>query len=432
MVGIARMKIKISKKKFCACFPVIFMIVYSFLFGLKFNIFGNSTSIMCLFFVISVFAFFSLSNTGLRIGATNLLAILCMLTILLNRNQRFRNGNFLFDITLVVMYLIYFAINGNELWHKVAMKALLIFGVFYTFSTIYLFIFPNVYVNTVAPLFGGTYMNSMIRKARAGYAVGFSGHYSTTAMYLSATLGVSISFLIRKGLTKNRVAAMIMTVLTIIAILLTGKRAHTLFIIFAILGTYYIMNCEKKLGRVFKILTGFAIVAALYLIFAQFYPPLQNVLRRFIYTAESGDVTLGRLTMISEALLIFKSHPLFGAGWGAFTYANESSVANAHNVFVQLLCDNGVILSIPFYIFFGLNLKRTVTVAKKVVRDSRSYDSRKIILLTFSVYIQLFFLLYCFTGNPLYDIQMLCPYLLACAIGAYLYAQSYDCMIDQF
>ena len=39
--------------------------------------------------------------------------------------------------------------------------------------------------------------------------------------------------------------------------------------------------------------------------------------------------------------------------------------------------------------------------------------------LTLSISMQTMFLLYCLTGNPLYDSQMLIPYLCSCAMGEY-------------
>ena len=209
------MKCRLSKRKIGICIPVAFIISYSFLYGLKFLIFGNTSIIFFMFlFVALTLVAFNLHVTLKRADMSiDIVCIVCLLIILLNRNKRFHAGNYLFDSNLVLMFFIYLYAKRTSLWHSMAIKLIIAFGLFYVISTLYLFVFPDVYISRVAPLFGGTYMYSMIRKANSGYAVGFANHYSTTAIYLSTAVGIFISYIMRNDNKQNRALPMVLALL---------------------------------------------------------------------------------------------------------------------------------------------------------------------------------------------------------------------------
>ena len=57
-----------------------------------------------------------------------------------------------------------------------------------------------------------------------------------------------------------------------------------------------------------------------------------------------------------------------------------------------------------------------------------NYTNRDYCLINFSLAMQILFLLYGFTGNPLYDREMFVPYFIACAISVN-YANNRERMI---
>ena len=66
------------------------------------------------------------------------------------------------------------------------------------------------------------------------------------------------------------------------SVLLTGKRAHAIFILAAVVITYYVLNSNKPLTRWGKIIIGLVIAACILTIAAEFVPSLLNVVYRFI------------------------------------------------------------------------------------------------------------------------------------------------------
>ena len=159
----------------------------------------------------------------------------------------------------------------------------------------------------------------------------------------------------------------------------------------------------------------------LFIIGCQFVPELANFVIRFQQTAEAGDITLGRLDNSVVAIELFKKNALFGIGWDAFKYYYQGiygTLLNVHNVYVQVLAENGLFGAVPFYAFFIISFVRAVKYLY-VLRKSRIKSSERDLFLAISIAMQVLFLLYCLTGNPLYDQQIFYPYICAIASGEY-------------
>ena len=406
---------------------VTLFLIYSFFVGLNISIFTNPISLS---FWLILALFFILCATGIpsfSINKITYLSWICIAIIVFNRNYRLSNGVYKTELKICIMLLAFMFLCSTSYWHTILIPSMVFFGSFYSLSTIILYIFPQLYFNIVVPLFGG----AMIRAVNKGLAAGFSAHYSTTAIYLVTTITVPISVFIKKYLNeKYSKFYLFLTILIISALLLTGKRAHTIFVLLSALVCYYVMNRKNGVGKVFKILMIAATIIVAIIIASQFIPALQNVMLRFESTIEHGDVTSGRIKLINLCFEMFKSSPLVGTGWGKFTFINPSGFVNGHCVYVQLLGENGLLLSLPFYLFFIFNYVRSIKAAKVIASDSTATKNTNIYII-YSVFIQTFFLLYCLTGNPLYDYQMFCPYILGCAVSEYYYRQYYTQVLQR-
>ena len=161
-----------------------------------------------------------------------------------------------------------------------------------------------------------------------------------------------------------------------------------------------------------------AFIIALY-----YVPEIANVLLRFQEKSSEGRIDAGRFTLWGTALLYLKTHPFFGIGWDAFKYIYQGLTGeflNIHNVYIQLLAENGVIGALPFFAFFGITIKRLFSLTKQI-NSVDNCDDRLKFYVCFSLLVQVFFLTYCMTGNPLYDAPTLIVYLLSCACSEYYY-----------
>ena len=347
-------------------------------------------------------------------------ALLCIIIIICNRNARLLHGSFSFllDLRICTGFLIYFFICKRNNWYNALIKALIVLGVFYSVTTIYLYLFPDVYYRYVVPIFG----NGMVNLVKRGYAVGFSRHHSTTAMYHAITIGIPACALVRRDYVngKKKIIMILFVTILYIGVLLTGKRAHSIFIPICIMVCYYFFSQNRKINTQAKILGGILLFLGIFYISIQLIPSLNNVFIRFQSKIENDDITSGRDKLLKDCLYLFSDNPVIGKGWGTFMYYTQSGMENAHNVYAQLIAENGL-LAIPFFVFIFGSVCHTGKAIHIIVDEKIEHDKSFLICLIFSLYIQVFFVLYCFTGNPLYDCQVVFPYILGCAIGENAY-----------
>ena len=163
----------------------------------------------------------------------------------------------------------------------------------------------------------------------------------------------------------------------------------------------------------FLIVGTFAAVALFTLV-----PSLAVVLERFQIASQMDDPTLGRSGMVQIAMALFLSNPLQGIGWGNtqnLVFVNT----NIHNVYAQLLAETGIVGFTVFVGWFIIILTFTLRKIVAIRKGRITAVPNELCHLCFSGCFQFFFLVYCMTGNPLYDRMMYIPYFIACSITLY-------------
>lgn len=359
-----------------------------------------------------------------------IVSLLCIAIIICNRNARLlhSSSSFLLDLRICTGFLFYFLIFKRCNWYNTLIKSLIILGVFYGITTLYLYLFPDIYYRYVVPLFG----NGMVNLVKRGYAVGFSKHHSTTAMYHAITIGIPACAFVRKDYvgSKHKNIMILFATILYIGVILTGKRAHSIFIPICVIVCYYFFSPNRKINTQAKIIGGILLFIGVFYISTQLIPSLNNVFIRFQSKIENDDITSGRDKLLQDCLYLFSENPVIGSGWGSFMYYTQSGMENAHNVYAQLIAENGL-LSIPFFVFIFGSIWHTCKAIHIIVDEKIEHNKSFMICLIFSLYIQVFFALYCFTGNPLYDCQVVFPYVLGCAIGENAYRISIESKLTQ-
>lgn len=326
-------------------------------------------------------------------------------------------------VFLTMLFLCCFA-SVKIYWVKTYLKLSLPIYYIYGAATIIFLFTPDFYKDYIVPLFS---FNSVRLLAwyDAGCMPGLTSHYSTNGMLLS--IGVLIIFS-RMLLYKRKKTDYFFFFGMVIALICTGKRAHTLFVLAAMLLLYYYNSGKKIESRIVKIIGVSIIIFIILFISYKYLEPFKNLVKRFIETFASEDVTNHRIRWWKLAIQYFKANPVLGIGWGQF-YNLCGRVtryyANTHNVYLQLLCETGLV----GFTVYMLWIIKTFFTTIKLFKNSRSEiskglngdiaDKEKRFYLGFSLSYQTFFILYCFTGNSLYDKETFIPYFVCCAISIY-------------
>lgn len=344
---------------------------------------------------------------------------LAFVSIVLTNMVRFASNN-LFDLFILMPFLIwYFVGQKNDLWVDIFLEMILIADTIYALATIFFVFTPNLYSAMAQNLFPGSYTRLM-GWYRSGCMPGLTVHYSVNGILISTGIMLATCKYIEKEGKKRRLIAQ-MGIL-VIALLLTGKRGPIVFSLMSVLIVYYFHMADRPKGRIFKLIFLLSVVLSGYIILVQIIPSMGVFVDRFISTTESGDVTLGRTRYWALALESFKGHPIFGIGWGQYELlAGEmySKYVDAHNNYLQFMCEMGIIGFFAFVVFAIVNLYRTVVCYKNAVGGSFRHNYR----LAFSLCFQIFTLLYSFTGNPFYTTVTFMTYYLVSTISKYYYNQ---------
>lgn len=358
----------------------------------------------------------------INLNTRELFAILSCLVLFIN-NQNFAHNNYSVEIAYIILIFITIVLSRTKIWMDTFLKIVTLGGLIFSAFTLICYISPSFYEGVIFPLFYTGGYNDLLINYQNGYIAGLTNHVSSNGCYLTLLIGISGCTLITQK--SKRMKWIIIFITTVVSLLLTGKRAHTIFAIVALFITYWIFNSDRQRTRWVKVL-GIGIIAiVIFFVAVQFVPELDNFILKFSETAADGDVTKGRSNQSLLALSLFASSPIMGIGWDAYKYYYQNLTGvflNVHNVYIQILCESGLIGALVYFTFFTLNIVHCIKVFRVLaLNKSRIGNDKDAIRLSYSCFMQVFFLLYCLTGNPLYDSQVVFPYMFCCAISEYYY-----------
>ena len=374
----------------------LFVCVYRFNLGIVI------TPTMILWFVMAVMAF----GSFLILGPEN--------TVLPKRM-----GLFLLSIMMMIL------LNRDQKWIRPALMACLTLLSIHAVATIILNISPALYGRYITPLIQGSSVTVIGPKA------GLTSHYSYNGQITA--IGLLISYVLfkmsplRDGGKTDRIKFGFLAIAFAVSLLLTTKRAPLLICLFAMVVTEYLLSARGKATAFYKMLSIAFLLGIAVVVFGDRISILSNIMERlsvFFTTDSLEESTTGRTFLWDRAIQLWSDSPIFGSGWGTYRYywANgyQGISTAAHNVFLQLLAEVGIVGLIVFLIpslavLIGLT-KGVFGLTKRNGNTDRQYDYTDGALL-FAFLFQLYFFIYCFVGAPLYDFESFPVYfVLSCGV----------------
>jgi len=301
------------------------------------------------------------------------------------------------SVSAILDYSLYF-ISGiciifsdfsKSFYHYLLKIFKVIFGIF-IFSMFLEALVPNVF----HIIFGfASFGDAEMRALTSGGAIaGLAFEKAYAAFICNVGLGIIFAEFVANKSYKY----IIESIVVMLALMMTGKR--TLFIIpIAVLLIYVILFSKNnkfiKLAGVGLGVTGFVIIAYTVI------PGASLIIDRIINN--EGDVLSGRENFWNYAMEMFHQNPLVGKGFMSFNdyvfnqgfrYYGERWNYQAHNVYIQLLGETGIIGCALIVILIVLIAIKAISIAKK---ESNFWN----VLL---VYWIVLFGIYSLTGNTLY------------------------------
>lgn len=329
-----------------------------------------------------------------------------------------------FQLPYLVLFASMLLLHLNDQWWGTIWQVLRIYTGFHLVTGVLLLLVPEFQKNYIVPMVTSTAESQkiLLNQIRQGYMTGLTYHYSTMGMYMAVGVIAYAKPLLVKG-EKVKLQDWVMFAAMAVGVILTAKRAHFLFSVMALVFVYWLINSPftvKQYRQAFLLLIGITIAATV-LFFT--VPQFRALIGRFLSDTEDvNNVSSGRVEYYwLNALQLFTEKPLLGYGWRSFRVINQSRFGfnvnnDAHNIYLQLAAETGIVgLAVFLTIFIGSFV--LAYKAYKMQKQMQLLSPNQQTALALAMAYQVFFVLYGFTGNPLYNSQCYIPYFLCCTLG---------------
>lgn len=304
------------------------------------------------------------------------------------------------------------AIAGNlKLREYITPKILVFSGIFAFIGIIIQLFLPSVYYSYISPLFTNSESLSYWMDSEYGFA-GFTYQLASTANILLMAEAFWLYASDRIKIAQKKWIFWCVLVILITGIFLTGKRTlSTMAIVLPVLLYTLSRRNISKTVITLIFLGVIAFFAGSYFVeHAKEYSDTLFV-KRFaesVIELQAGeDITSNRSNLSKEALRL--SGSMFGIGIGEFKHRSAYEM-DAHQTYYQVLCELGIFGFILFVTPIILCFLRTFKL-------HRVYNGQSKIL-KLSLFLQLYFILFSFTGNTMNDMANYFFYFLA--IGLFI------------
>ncbi|ODA39135.1 O-antigen ligase family protein [Desulfosporosinus sp. BG] len=395
---------------------IVLLVCYFFFYPLILYVF-NSLLCYLILGICAAMALYTIVRCNIAKFNKESMRWLLFLALTLVNNQSLAHKSYLWPFAYITALLIAVAISKRYIWLENAYKVIPVFGFVYVIGTFFFLAFPSLY-SVMIDIWG--YIPSGTENGTLGYRSGFADNYSANGIYIAVVALVlwTLIFCRKKKDEKLKVnkKLVIASGFVVIALLLTAKRAHLLFSVVSVAISYFLISKKKLTSKLSKFI-GLALVAIIGYYWLSYYvPALGDTFARFM---ETDDISNGRYQLWGLAYSSFLEHPIMGIGWCGFRYMDASKsyalaggYVDAHNVYIQLLCETGVI---GFAICINIILSTYIKSFRLIRNFGQQLTSDEFGSMAVSISLQTFVILYSFTGNCLYDRTFLI-YLFACAI----------------
>ena len=343
-----------------------------------------------------------------------LVIILCLGMFILNRNYILKINKYKLMYSLFVIMIMvscFWVSNINVIWDY---SLYLISGICVIFSdfskTFYYYFMKNfktlfwvfifsMFLEALLPnvfflIFGfASFGDAEMRALTSGGAIAGLAFEKAYAAFI-CNLGLGVIF--AEFVAQRSYKYVIQSILVMIALMMTGKR--TLFIIPIVALLIYVMLFSKN--NKFIKLAGVGLGISAFIIIAYTITPEASLIIDRIINS-GGDVLSGRENFWNYAMDMFHQNPFFGRGFMSFNdfvfnqgfrYYGERWNYQAHNVYIQLLGETGIIGCGVIITLIVILIIKAISLAKTT---SNFWD----VLL---VYWIMLFGIYSLTGNTLY------------------------------
>jgi O-Antigen ligase. len=321
---------------------------------------------------------------------------------------------------VIILFFLFFYLSlliGNINSCFFSINIILSFALIHVIMILLQFIIPsNILVIANQLLTKSAFQEEYVNLSY-GYYSGIAGFNSMAGFFSAIVIGIIFPKFVfnRNEKINGKLKSLLLLLITVsafFALILTEKRG---IFIAAIISFFVIMilSLFRKNKKIFLISI---ILILFFFIILNNSKPTQELLNRFLII--DNDFTSGRDIIYKKVFESSFNNILLGNGIGS---VYGIIAIGAHNIYLQILCDNGIIGLILYFIMFIYSLRITILL----LYNRKNLDVKEEKALYFSLYLQILFLIYGFTGNPLYDNYIFFIYIISISIPISIKRKNY-------
>lgn len=409
------MKIKIrkaDKKKHLYMILENISIVLMVLFSFFQFVLPSNVSDICMIVIFLIGALFVLINIReyQRVDLTELIWMIFYIYIFLTT---FGSATFLRSLKSLITQIMLFvgvmalARTRNGLANKYTNMVVWV-GMFHLIGVVVQLFVPQILYNWKLMFYSSEQIGTLLRNERAGAYTGFTPTTGDLSFIISIFLIVVISNLIYSTDKKNK--WVILTLVGVVALLLTQKRGLVLGVILAV-GIILFMHFNYKEKNIFKIMPYVLLAIFLLILAVILIPDVTKIIEKFA----TGSLS-GREEHYAEAIRLFLLSPIVGNGYATFSaLSSVDGVNTAHNEYLRVLCESGIIGLCLYVLALVYTLIHTLKAYRRVLQ-LKQCSCKTQALLAFASATQIFSITYAMSGNPLSSKHQLLVYFVAIAV----------------
>lgn len=394
--------------------------------------FRISVIILATSIILLLFRNFVINNKGIFITKIDVMWLIFLLFFTMNIlfNNLINKQN-IYDIVVYTSAILFLLMVKSDIdKYKYSFIIIKVLGIFYAISAIFHYLFTDLYLNNILPLFETFEQDSILWSFYRGSYSGITTQTAHLAGYSLSAIAVIIFSNWNVKFPKKFFSITLLIIL-FLGLILSAKRAHFIFMIVAMLITLFVsLNYKKSLKKIIKFISGTLVIILLLISLYNVInfsedSPIVNFVneweRTFSDLLKGKDVTSGRVVLYKHALEMFKDKPVFGIGWKEFKSNSLGLIRNdveshPHNIYIQLLTELGII-GFSLFMFPVLYLYyKSFKLLRLILKDNGLFKKWELGL-KFSFFSQTFFLLYGMTGNLIIDYNFLLWYFFASSIS---------------
>lgn len=384
-------------------FKIETFLITVYLAGVYF--FPDRIKIVTAAFVLSFIMTELIKNRRIELGMTGVIWLSYIILALLS----YAWGSGVFDdiFELIISFIIALMVSifdFSEKERKDQIKGLIVLGFIVVLGCALQLLFPNTLRKINSFHLTSEKYNYFDEFYRNGKMVGFSFQTAITGFYLTLLFGIIFIKFICSA-RNNHILKNTFYVISLIGIyvlvFLTAKRIFIILIPCAV----SILLCVLLKKHIGKIVICFSVMMAIMMLLLY-----KTDFGKALLIRSSGESwSTGRAQINEQMIELFWRHPLLGNGVCS-TLVVLTHVQNAHNIYLQILSESGILGFILLITAFIIEIVKAVCVLSYAIKSKQNGEK---ILAGISLFSQIIFLGWGVTGNPLYDVYPFFVYMLS-------------------